>query len=331
MIVKYFEVNKKDLKKYNLYLLYGNNRGLIEEIIKKNLKTILPNNVFNYDELDILKNPENFKEKIFNKSFFENDKLIIISRATDKIFNLIEEISEKNLDNVYIVLKSVVLEKKSKIRNFFEKDKKTICIPVYEDNSQALNMIANNFFREKKISISQQNINMIIERSNKDRLNLNNELNKIELYMKNKKNITLEEIVKLTNLAENFSISELVDNSLINNKKKTLTILNENNFSAEDSVLILRIFLSKLKRLLKIQNLIKTSDSVDGAISSFKPPIFWKEKDLVKQQIIIWSYEKIQNLISKISTIELQIKKNPLISINIITNFILEQVDNTNN
>ena len=331
MIIKFFELNKKNLINYKIYLIYGNNKGLIEEIIENNLKKYLSKNVFNYDELSILNDTDSFKEEIFNNSFFENDKLIIISKVTDKILSLIKEINEKNLENTHFILKSNILEKKSKIRNFFEKGKNTICIPVYEDNLQTLSSIANNFFSENKINISQQNINLLIERSNKDRMNLNNELNKIKIYMQNKKSISLEEILKLTNLAENFSISELVDNSLVKNKKKTLTILNENNFSSDDSILILRIYLSKLKRLLKIQDQLKISNNIDSALSLSKPPIFWKDKDLVKKQILIWSKDKIQKLIEKVNKTELEVKKNPLISVNIITNFIMDQIETTNN
>ena len=331
MIIKFFELNKKNLIKYKIYLIYGNNKGLIEEIIENNLKKYLSKNVFNYDELSILNDTDSFKEEIFNNSFFENDKLIIISKVTDKILSLIKEINERNLENIHFILKSNILEKKSKIRNFFEKGKDTICIPVYEDNLQTLSSIANNFFSENKINISQQNINLLIERSNKDRMNLNNELNKIKIYMQNKKSISLEEILKLTNLAENFSISELVDNSLVKNKKKTLTILNENNFSSDDSILILRIYLSKLKRLLKIQDQLKISNNIDSALSLSKPPIFWKDKDLVKKQILIWSKDKIQKLIEKVNKTELEVKKNPLISVNIITNFIMDQIETTNN
>ena len=331
MIIKFFELNKKNLINYKIYLIYGNNKGLIEEIIENNLKKYLSKNVFNYDELSILNDTDSFKEEIFNNSFFENDKLIIISKVTDKILSLIKEINERNLENIHFILKSNILEKKSKIRNFFEKGKDTICIPVYEDNLQTLSSIANNFFSENKINISQQNINLLIERSNKDRMNLNNELNKIKIYMQNKKSISLEEILKLTNLAENFSISELVDNSLVKNKKKTLTILNENNFSSDDSILILRIYLSKLKRLLKIQDQLKISNNIDSALSLSKPPIFWKDKDLVKKQILIWSKDKIQKLIEKVNKTELEVKKNPLISVNIITNFIMDQIETTNN
>ncbi len=330
MILKFYELNKKKINN-SFFLLYGKNKGLIEETINNVLKPQLPKNIYNYEEVEILKDPENFIDSIISRSFFEDEKLVIISRASDKICKIIEEIIDKKINNISIILKCNLLEKKSKLRSFFEKNKNTLCIPFYEDDAQTLGLIAQNFFRERKISISRENINLIVERSSGDRINLNNELNKIEFFSKNKKNINLDQILKLTNLTENYSISELVDNSLIKNKKKIITILNENNFTHEDGILILRIFLFKLKRLLKIKSEIKTVKNIDNAISSFKPPIFWKDKNIVKQQIEFWSYEQIKNLIIKTNDIEYQAKKNPLISLFIITNFIMEQVSNSNN
>ena len=240
--------------------------------------------------------------------------------------NIIENINEKNLDNLKIILDANILEKKSKMRKFFEKEKKTICVPFYEDNQKTLLTIAVNFFKQNKINISHQNINLIIERSNGDRINLNNELKKIQNYMLNKSTINTEEILKLTNLADNFSASELVDNSLAKNKKKTINILNENNFSDEDSIIILRVCLSKLKRLLKLQEELKSGKSSDVVISSFKPPIFWKDKEIIKKQISNQNHETVKNLINKTNETELLIKRYPHSSINIMTNFILEMV-----
>tara|TARA_Y100001958_G_C21244591_1_gene573862 strand:- start:104 stop:1096 length:993 start_codon:yes stop_codon:yes gene_type:complete len=330
MIVKSFEINKKKFENFRFFLLYGNNKGFIEEIIQNTLKPALPKNSYNYDENEILKNTESFKNEILNKSFFENKKLIIISRVTDKIFKIIEEIIDLNLDDVSIILKANVLEKKSKIRNFFEKKKETICIPFYEDNSQTLSMIANNFLREKNIQISQQNINIIVERCNGDRINLKNELEKISALSKTNKKINSEEIIKLTNLAENFSISDLVDSSLVKNKRRTLNIINENNFVNEDNILILRIYLTKLKRLLRILTDVEIKKDVDLVISTFKPPVFWKDKELIKKQIKIWSKKKVQNLIIKTNDLELKIKKYPSNSNNLITNFLLEQTEVNN-
>ena len=329
MIVKHFELKKKISPSKKFFLLYGNNDGLIKEIIQKNLKPILPNEIFNYEEAEVLNNIENFKENILNKSFFENQKLIIISRTTDKIYKIIEDLVEKNIDDISIILISNILDKKSKLRNFFEKSKDTICIPVYEDNQQSLSILAQNFLKEKKILLSMQNINILIDRCRGNRANLVNELEKLENFSKNKKNIEMEDILKLTNLSENYDFNELVDNTLAKNQKKTLYILNENNFASDESILILRIFINKLKRLLKIHTQVVDSN-IDEVITNYRPPIFWKEKDIVKKQIKIWNYAKIQKLIVKVNNIELLVKKHPSLSINIVTDFILNQAIEVN-
>ncbi len=327
MIIKFFELKKINLKKIKFFLLYGNNTGLIEETCEKVIKPLKKSNIFNYDENEILKNSDEFEETLSNKSFFDNEKLILINRATDKIFSIIEKIINKDPSEVSIILISGALDKRSKIRNFFEKNEKTAIIPFYEDNFQSLNLLTINFLKEKKISLSPQNINLIIERSRGDRINLLNELNKIEYFSKNKKNIQTEDILKLTNLSENFNAADLVDNTLAKNQKKTLYILNENNFVAEDSILILRTFINKLKRLLKIRiEIEKNNRNIDQVISEYKPVIFWKEKDIVKKQIKNLNLEKIQILLVKSNNLELSIKKNPLLSTNILTNFILEEV-----
>ena len=331
MIIKAFELEKKNLLNRKFFLFYGSNKGLIDETLNKTIKPLVPSNIFRYDENDIIRNAEAFEENLSNKSFFEDKKLIIISRVTDKLYKLLINIVERNYEGIIIVLIAGVLEKKSKIRNLFEKDKGLFCVPFYEDNYQSLNFVAQKFLKEKKISVSQENINLIIERSANDRINLYNELSKIELFSKNKKIIDQKSILELTNLSENFSISELLDNTLIKNKKKVFNILNENIFVNEDNILILRTFSNKLKRLLKIKYQSKNEINLDKIINSYKPPIFWKEKDIVKKQLGIWNLNKIKNLIVEINDIELLVKKYPNSSTNILINFLLEQTAETNN
>ena len=188
-----------------------------------------------------------------------------------------------------------------------------------------------NYIKGKNISISSENINLIVDRCNGDREVLLNELNKIEYFSKNGKKITRENIAKLTNLLENHSISELIDNCLVKNKKKTINLLNENNFSNEDCILITRTFLNKSKRILKLLVDFQNNKNIDLTISSAKPPIFWKDKEITKQQIYKWTPEKIKKLIYKLREIELLIKKNINNSINLITDFILDQASSTNN
>ena len=331
MIIKYFDLKKNLNKDTSFFLLYGLNIGLIEETINNVFKPIFSKNVFNYEENEILANIEEFKEDIFNKSFFENDKLIIINRVTDKILTVIEDIIDKDFTETAIILKSSNLEKKSKLRNFFEKDKKAIITPFYEDTYQSLMIVAQNFFKEKKIKISPQNINLIIERSKGNRISLKNELKKIESFSLKKLSIELSDILKLTNLSENYNVSELTDQCLARNKKKTLNILNENNPSSEDNILILKTFLYKLKRLKKLKLELEIKKNTDSVILSYKPPIFWKDKDMIKQQLKIWSLSQIKSLINKTNQMELLIKKNSQISNQIINNFILERLETPNN
>jgi len=331
MILKSFELNKIDLKNKKFFLLYGENQGHKNEIIEKKFKKIFSKNIFNYEEAEVINNEENFFNNILSKSFFENEKLIIISRASDKIKEIMEEIVDKKIEDLTIILNSNILDKKSKLRSFFEKNKDTICIPFYDDNNQTLMGIVNNFFRDKKISISQQAINVIVERCRGDRQNLHNELQKIQSFLIDKTKINIEDLLKLTNLAENYNVSELIDSCLAKNKKKTVHILNENNFSVEDCILVIRTFLIKAKRLLKLSEAIIQEKNIDDVISSFKPPIFWKDKEIVKLQIKNWSYENIKILIYKINETELLVKKNSASSINILSNFIIEQVTMSNN
>ena len=331
MIHKAFEINKIDINKYNLYLFYGENEGYKNEVIKKKFQEIYQNKIHRYEENEIFEKKNEFFNSILSKSFFENEKIIIISRVSDKIKDLIEEISLKNIKDVKIILSTNILEKKSKLRNFFEKGKDTICIPFYADNQQTLSRIAIDFFRESKISLSQETINLLVERSKGNRENLNNELIKIENFSKSGKKINNEQILKLTNLAENYNASELTNCCLAKNSKKTANILNENNYTNEDCILILRTLLQKAKRLLKLQQEAQKNKNIDQVITNYKPPIFWKDKEIVKQQMYYWSLDKIGNMIVNINKTELLVKKNTSNSLNILSDFIINQSNQPNN
>tara|TARA_Y100000741_G_scaffold303069_1_gene244862 strand:- start:1828 stop:2814 length:987 start_codon:yes stop_codon:yes gene_type:complete len=326
MIIKHFELKRNNLRNNKFYLIYGSNKGLIEEIIQEKLLPNLPKNYFKYDETEILKDPDNFKQTVFNKSFFESEKLIFIDRISDRILSIIEDIITKKVNDIYFVLVSESLDKKSKIRKLFEKETITFCIPVYEDNFETLSNMTVDFMKLRKFSVSQEIINIIVERAAGDRINLKNELEKIENFTINKKKISMEDILKITNLSENYSISELVDGCLSKNKIKTIRILNENNFNLDDCIIILRTFLIKLKRLMRLhQEIAYKSKNIDALIASFKPPIFWKDKEIVKQQIMSSNLKKTKDLMSKTNEVELIVKKNPQSSLSITTDFVISQ------
>ena len=329
MIIKSYQLDAIQKNKKNYYLLYGKNNGLKKEISKIIIKG--EKNIVNYEEKEILDNPDMFIENILSGSLFENKKVIIVKRASDKIFKTIEEIINKNLQDLKILFETDNLDKKSKLRSFFEKSKICICTPCYTDDHQTLLRLTSNFLLEKKISISNENINLIVNKSNGDRDNLKNELIKIETFCFNKKKISTEEITKLINLTENHSISELIDNCLAKNSNKTVRILNENNFNKDDSIVIIRTFLNKSKKILNLSNQFKKNNNVELTLSSAKPPIFWKDKEITKKQILEWSPKNIKKLIKDINEMELQVKKNIDISLSLITDFILHQSSSRTN
>jgi len=324
VIAKHSEINKINFKKNNIYLFYGKNESLKKEKINLLARKFENTQLIKYNEKEILDNSNIFFNEILNNSFFDNQKILLINQATDKIEKIISELLSYSIIDTLIILNAEILEKKSKLRILFEKNNDLICVPFYPDNNETLINIVYSFLKEKKILLSQSDVNLLINRCNNDRGNIENELNKIEMLSQTKK-IKPEDIIKIINLYENYEISDLVDNCLAKNHKKTLNIINENNFSSEEVVLIIRIFINKAKKLLYLADNYAANKDLEKTISSSRPPIFWKNKEIIKQQIIKWKSNNIKKLIFDLNNIELQIKKNSLSSINILTNFIIDQ------
>ena len=322
MIIKSFELEKIKISSSNIHLIYGGNEGIKDDIITNYYLKNFNGEILKYDEQEILNNKDEFVSGLLNKSLFEVNKLVIISRATDKIFDVVNDILKREILETFIIVKSSILEKKSKLRNLFEKDQRVICTPVYEDDNRSLNLVIQNFLRKHNFNLSQEIKNIIIERSKGDRINLVNELSKLKNLSLSKSKISVDDAYKLSNLAENYSVFELSENYLVKNSKQVSNILNENNYSTEDCILIIRTILNKCKRLLKIRTEIDNNSNIDQVISSFKPPIFWKEKDIVKKQVQLWSTNDVKKIIFKISQLEVLVKKNSSNSLLFVSNFV---------
>ena len=322
MIIKSFEADKLQSLNLRIHLIYGNNEGLKEDILNNYYLKNFNGDLLKYDEQDILGNKDEFISSLLTKSLFESKKIIIISRATEKLYDLIVDILEREISEIKIIIKSKNLEKKSKLRSIFEKEKKLICTPVYEDDTKSLSYVIQNFLRDNQLNLSQEIKNILIERSGGDRINLKNELSKLKNLSISRKKLNIDDVLKLSNLAENYSVFELGDNYLAKNSKKVSTILNENNYSDEDCILIIRTILSKSKRLLKIRNEIDNNTNIDQVLSGFKPSIFWKEKDIVKKQAQSWTTEEIKEIIYKVNNLEVLVKKNSINSMLFVSNFV---------
>ena len=323
MIIKNFELERIKKSNLSLYLFYGQNEGLKKEILEncfiKNFKGL----VEKYDEKEVIENQEEIYSKIFNKSLFEKEKIILISRTSDKIVNFIERILEKNVSDIKIICFSEILEKKSKLRNLFEKNSKLICIPFYADDNKKLTQLCGDFFKKINVPISREILNIIVDKCQGDRNNLNQELGKVEMFIDGNTNVEVSDILKLISLSENYSVSELVDSCLSKNIKNTAKILNENSYTNDDCMLILRTMLNKTKRLIKLIDDYDVTKNLDSTVSNFRPPIFWKDKDVIKKQLLKWDKKNSSELIFEINELEKLIKKNSENSLRITYDFVL--------
>ena len=320
MIIKSYEVQKKisDLLKYNLFLLYGENFGLkkdVKKLVERALKEKKNNiEILSLYENEILNDEENFYNLVYSGSLFSDKKIIIINEATDKIAEKINNVYDKYPENIFLLIFSEILEKKSKLRNFFETNEKTICIPCYLDSEKDLDIITQSELKKNNISISKEAINLLIEKSNADRNNLRNEIEKIISYSLNKKKIEIDEIKSLTNFSGNYKSDSLVNACLCGNILQYKKIISELYTNTVNQILLLRILSNKIQRLLKIKEQENKSNNLDNLINTCKPAIFWKEKAFVKKQLSIWSLNDLKKIISEINDTELLCKKNPNIS-----------------
>jgi len=329
MILK--SLNLDQSIKYNYFLIFGENDGIKDELINLNFLSKFKDNNYRTSEKDLLANIENFFNHIFTKSFFDKEKLIIVTDVSDKIYETIFEIIEKSPPDIKIILIGGLLEKKTKLRKLFEKEKNLVCVPCYKDNLQSISNLIRNFFNQRKITVSQEIINFLINQTNGNRKNLKNELNKIDMFISGKLKINITDIQNLVKSDENYDLNELIESCLSLNKKKALSILNENNFNQEDNIRILKIFLHKLKRLKNLLSQNKNNNNLEITINNYRPPIFWKDKDALKRQLKIYSLIEINKIIKNLNELEVKLKQRPQVSNQIIANFIIDKLNFTNN
>ena len=335
MLIKSYEILKKDLNFLNSFLIYGENTGLKQDIVKSVIKLKEKKNIkykqFKFEEEEIIKNQNDFFNLIFSGSLFDKKKVIFVNRTTDRLFNLISEISKKDIKDILIFFEADQLEKKSKIRNLFEKDKNLVCIACYQDNNFDLIKIINDEIKQTKIKLSTESINLLIERASGDRNNLRNEVNKLKSFALDKQMVSYDQVKELTNMVGNYQNDYIVNICLNGDKKKLNKILRENNFSFEDFLILLKIFSKKIHRLLKIKIFNRLEKNLDQIFNQIRPPIFWKEKEDVKKQVRLWNEKKINLIIKKINEIELNCKKNHELATNITLDFLATVCDEVNN
>ena len=324
MIIKSYllEQDIKLLSDKNLFLFYGENLGLkndFKNLIKKNSPDY---KIINLNQEEVIKNQENFSSEILNLSLFEKKKIYNINDCNDKILELIQEIHEI-IDNQLVFLFAENLDKRSKLRNHFEKAKNAYVIPCYNDNEITIRKIILNKLKDFK-GLTTENLNLISDNCNFDRVKLNNELNKITTCFTNK-NIENEKLKSLLDYKVNNDFHLLKNEALTGDRIKTNKLLSDTVIETEKNIFYLTIINQSLMKLNETSKIAEQS-SIDEAINIVKPPIFWKEKPIFKKQLLKWNSNKIKKIQNVTYNLEIEIKSNAQINKNILIKKLLVDI-----
>lgn len=315
------EQNVKLLKNFST-LFYGENLGLKKELIDKIKSINREAEFFTYNQDELVKDKELIIKQIVNISLFEKNKIFIINQVNDKLFEITKELLEL-IDAQKLYLLADVLDKKSKLRNLFEKSKDLNVVPCYEDNEISIRNIIN--IRLKGFNgLTPKNVNIILDNSTLNRVKLNNELDKIILFFQNK-NIETDKLEILLNNKINESFNALKDEALMGNKKKTNKLLSETILEEEKNIFYLNILNQRLNKLKEIRNISKNKD-LAATIDELRPQIFWKDKPMFLGQARKWDQEKIQTFLEKTYQIEKKMKSNSIIDKSIIMKNLLVDI-----
>jgi len=302
---------EKDLKVLNSYkavLLYGENNGIKDDVRSKLKNANKDAEKINLFEDEIINDRNILYKNTFNESLFASNKAIFIIGATDKILDEILECVENENENIKIYIFSENLDKKSKLRNLFEKNKKLAIFPCYEDNDRSLiNYISKEL--EGYSGLTGEIKNLIISNASMNRKIIQNEILKIKHFFISKK-VDKENILEILNIKNNNSFNEMRDNTLAGEKKKINKLLAETEFLNEDSFVYLNNINYRLTRLLEVRKNNKNIENYEQIVDLLKPPIFWKDKAMFIRQLIKWDIKKLNIAILKIGETEFLMKRN---------------------
>ena len=325
MILKSFEINNnlKITQRFKIILFYGENEGLKKDFKNKIRKEYKDNEVLNYFQEELIADEKLLINELANQSLFSHGKLIFINQANDKFLDLIDEMKGR-LDNNKIYIFSPLLDKKSKLRSIFEKEKDLAAVPCYNDTEQTLFFYVREKLKNFK-GVNSQVINFICSNSNYDRLKIINELEKIESYFVTK-SINLADIQNLLNESTNEDLDQLKEQAFLGDKTKTNKLLSETYFDPQEMNYFIAKINFKLQRLLEISIKRKDMKDISEIVNNIKPAVFWKEKPVLTEQARRWDEEKITKFLIKTYQVERNLRNENITRKEIIVKSLLQDI-----
>ena len=325
MIIKSYivEQNIDILKEYKGTLIYGENIGIKDDIKEKIIEKNKNCEIINFFEINILKN-NLLHESIANQSLFTEKKIIFIQEASDKIFDKVIECLEKKNNDIKIYIIADSLEKKSKLRAYFEKEKNLAIFPCYEDSEKTLLYYVSKELKNFK-GITGEITNLIIQNSNMNRRIIKSEITKIKDFFL-KKEINKEQILEILNVKNNSDFDKLRDKALMGEKSKINKLLSETEILRDEALFYLNNLNYRVMRLYEIIKVHRINNDYDYTLDNLRPPIFWKDKPIIREQLKKWNQKKIESMLLRIAETEILIKKNSNLNSDVIIKDLLISV-----
>ncbi len=309
MILKSFEVEKniEILLRYRIILIYGENIGLKESFKGKIISLFKDAEIVNLYNEDISKNKDIIIDEAKNISLFTKDKVIIFNQASDKVLSDIQYILD-NEKQTKIILFADILEKKSKLRSFFEKEKTIALIPCYNDNEITLRRLVQSELKDYK-KLSSDVVTMVINYSNLDRKNIISNLEKIKIYFE-KKILSQDELETLLNTDRNELFENITDAALSGDKSRLNGLFDNFVFNKEETFMYLNAINQRLIKIKEIQDQNAIHKDLEIALNKMRPPIFWKDKPTYLKLLKKWDKKRVLEAIIYLGKIEKEIKNN---------------------
>ncbi len=309
MILKSFEIenNIKRINNYKFILIYGENIGLKEALKEKIINLNNKADVINLYQEDITKTKGILLSEVKNISLFSEEKIIIINQANEKLFTEIEELLNSE-EKIKVILIGDLFDKKSKLRNLFEKNKHLAIVPCYNDTDLTLRKLIQNKLIGFK-NLNSHTINLILNHSNLNRKTILNNIEKINTFFDNK---ILEEysLEVLLNSDRNEIFENIRDAALLGDKTKLNSLFGYFSFSNEDTFLYLNMINYRLTKLLDIHKQNAIIQNIDETINKIRPPIFWKDKPVYKNLLKRWDKTRVLDALRYLGKIEKELKNS---------------------
>ncbi|MGY8985081.1 MAG: DNA polymerase III subunit delta [Sphingomonadales bacterium] len=303
---------------YSGVLIYGPDEGLVRERAHRISKQVVedlsdPFNVVRPSLSQVIEEPSILLDELLSLSMVGGRRLVRLDGAEDKAYQGLEQAlsgipkdGEKNL----LVVTAGNLKPSSKIRKLFEGLEIAVTIACYADSSKDVEELIIEVLGANNLKADPQAISFLLNNLGSDRLISRSELEKIVLYAGDRidRVIKLEDVITLIGDSATLTLNDIASATTGGDLKRLDQLLERAQSQGENAIAIIRALSRRLQQFHLVKGLIEAGQPIDSAIGKLRPPLFFKEKDIFRNQLFLWSSQKLGKALLLLSDAELGCK-----------------------